>query len=347
MLYRFHKNNYYLLLVFRKLIHSILTVYNYYYMLKLRKRLLHFRRGDKMKRLSIIVFIISSLFFNILFQERSQENIDHLDIEDVLLEVTDKQLYEFSVFDADKETIKIFHNQLLNYVSVEGITVKTGYNQYIDDSSKIISHYLYNPDQTYFQYFKNHFEVIGKDIDFSQLDSDDYLSTDFSSKATSYFRLFNKNYLKNEKINYEIRCMNHFVDDYHAVNGNINYYVYLNNDENITYIENLLHSYFSLTQYATFDYTNEMISNEESSHYSIIFIVFIISFFICMIDLFYKKYKELSIVQLFGYRPFEIFRFYFLKECLICLFILISTLLFYFVIFVSRINSFTLIFLRK
>ena len=57
------------------------------------------------KQLFLVIFLISSFFFSILFQERSQEDIDCLEIESILAEITNKQVYEFSIFNTDRKSV--------------------------------------------------------------------------------------------------------------------------------------------------------------------------------------------------------------------------------------------------
>lgn len=106
------------------------------------------------KQLFLVIFLISSFFFSILFQERSQEDIDCLEIESILAEITNKQVYEFSIFNTPKDTVSKLHNKLLEYAVENKILVKTGYNQYLDNGYEIISNYLYDPTNMYFDFIK-------------------------------------------------------------------------------------------------------------------------------------------------------------------------------------------------
>ena len=104
------------------------------------------------RKLFLVIFLISSFFFSVLFQERSQEDIHYLEIESVLEKITNKRVYEFSIFNTSKDTLSELHNQLLEYAVDNKIVVKTGYNQYLDNGYEIISNYLYDPTNMYFNF---------------------------------------------------------------------------------------------------------------------------------------------------------------------------------------------------
>lgn len=297
-----------------------------------------------MKRLLVLIFIISSLFFSILFQTRSNEDIEGLNIEDIYTQLTDQQLYEFSIFDVGKDSASKFHDELLDYACKQNIIVKTGYNEYLDNGKIIISNYIYDPQNLYFKFIKNHYEYRGNKIDFSHINNQQYISTDLNSSAQGYFILFDSHYLERKKEVYEIKPMKNFVEDYHAVNDNINYYVYIHNEKNIKDIEDLLEKNLASSQYMSFhDATHSHDKNMMNNNY-LIFIFFSLSFVIYVIYMFYQKYKEMCIVNLLGYRVLDIFKNYFFKELLISLVALILFLIIYFMIFVSRINDFTISF---
>ncbi len=297
------------------------------------------------KQLFLVIFLISSFFFSVLFQERSQEDIDCLEIESMLAEITNKQVYEFSIFNTSKDTVSKLHNKLLEYAVENKILVKTGYNQYLDNGYEIISNYLYDPTNMYFDFIKKQYEYHGQNIDFSKIKSHQYISTDIFSNADGYYVLFDQNYLKRNKIIYEERCMANFIDNYHAVNDNINYYIYINSESDVDNLKKIIQSYLNETQYASFDnLTENHIENSLQSNSIIILLFLGTSFIIYMFYMFYNQYREMTIVNLLGYKQIEILKNYYFKPIILCFLVLFISLTFYFSIFVSRINSYTVSF---
>lgn len=297
------------------------------------------------RKLFLVIFLISSFFFSVLFQERSQEDINYLEIESVLEKITNKRVYEFSIFNTSKDTLSELHNQLLEYAVDNKIVVKTGYNQYLDNGYEIISNYLYDPTNMYFNFIKSQYEYNGKNVDFSQVKSHSYISTDILSNADGYYVLFDHNYLERNKVVYEERCMANFIEDYHAVNDNINYYIYINNENDIVNLKKIIQGYLDETQYASFDSLSEHHIEKESLNNNIIIFIFLgTSFIIYMFYMFYNQYREMTIVNLLGYNQMEIFKNYYLKETMLCVLVLVTSFIFYFSIFVSRINSYTISF---
>lgn len=297
------------------------------------------------KKLCFIILLISSLFFSILFQNRSKEDIEALNVENVLTDISSKQRYEFSIFNANKETIQVFHDQLLNMVIRNKITIKTGYNQYLSNGDKIIRNYIYDSDNSYFMYLKDQFEYQGEDIDFGNINNQEYITTDNDSQASGLITLFNKNYLRTNHLIYEQRCIGNFIKDYNSVNNNINYYVFVNNDNEKSEIAELIKSHFDDRQYdinESFSEHNELISHNNY----LVLIFFSISFLICLLYDLFKKYREISIVNIMGYKQIDIFKNYFLNESFMALTILIGSMLLYYIIFVSRVNEHTLQFIK-
>lgn len=300
------------------------------------------------KKIGLIILLISSLFFSIFFQERASKDIQALKIETVLEKLTDKQRYEFSIFKSDKANIQLFHNAFIELAKQNKITVKTGYDRYLDDGNKRISNYIYDPDNLYFQFIKDQFEYNGQTIDFSNEKSSQYISTDLEAKAQGYIKLFDKQYLRNNKLIYELKGIGDFVQQFQAIDNNINYYIYTNDNDDIEKIKQLLQSQFTEGQYETSE--NLISSHNEESNLSlnnnyIILCFFSFLFIICMLYMFYSKYREMMIVNLLGYRQTSIFKNYFLKEVILCLALLMSSLSIYFIVFVSRINEYTMSFL--
>lgn len=146
------------------------------------------------KKLYFIILLISSLFFSILFQNRSKEDIEALNVENVLTNISHKQRYEFSVFNANRETIDVFHKQLLDLAIRDKMTIKTGYDQYLDNGDKVIRNYIYDPDNLYFTFLKDQFEYQGQNIDYGNMISQGYVTTRKDSNASGMIELFNKKF---------------------------------------------------------------------------------------------------------------------------------------------------------
>lgn len=297
------------------------------------------------KKLYFIILLISSLFFSILFQNRSKEDIEALNVENVLTNISHKQRYEFSVFNANREKIDVFHKQLLDLAIRDKMTIKTGYDQYLDNGDKVIRNYIYDPDNLYFTFLKDQFEYQGQNIDYGNMISQGYVTTRKDSNASGMIELFNKNYLKTNHIIYEQRCMGEFVKDYKSVNNNVNYYVFINNNDDKREIEELIKIHFDDSQYDISEQLSE--HNELISHNSYVVLVFFsISFLICLLYDLFKKYREIAIVNLMGYKQINIFYNYFLKESCLSFIVLLSSMLLYYIVFVSRVNSHTISFIK-
>ena len=68
------------------------------------------------KRLYCVIILVSILFFSILFQQRSQEDIEFLDTDQALYQITNEKKYEIHISFSDKENMMKFHDELMQYI---------------------------------------------------------------------------------------------------------------------------------------------------------------------------------------------------------------------------------------
>lgn len=297
------------------------------------------------KRLYCVIILVSILFFSILFQQRSQEDIEFLDTDQALYQITNEKKYEIHISFSDKENMMKFHDELMQYIVHQDVVIKAGYNDYMNNGYKVVHDFVYDAHNRYFSALKEKFEYHGKNIDFSNIDSNEYISSEKERYPSGYFKLFDQSYLQRKKLSYRIGCFRDLFKDYHNVNNSLIYYLYTENIENVNYIKKIAENYFTEDQFDVYESSPHYHYNDMTVYQYIIFITFVISFIFCLIYVFYEKYKEITISNILGYKQIEILKNHFFKLIFCTILILITTLLLCFYVFVSRINDYTISFL--
>lgn len=158
------------------------------------------------KRLYCVIILVSILFFSILFQQRSQEDIEFLDTDQALYQITNEKKYEIHISFSDKENMMKFHDELMQYIVHQDVVIKAGYNDYMNNGYKVVHDFVYDAHNRYFSALKEKFEYHGKNIDFSNIDSNEYISSEKERYPSGYFKLFDQSYLQRKKLSYRIGC---------------------------------------------------------------------------------------------------------------------------------------------